>query len=555
MMENQNYIFEYYQKIKDGRIIVGQWILLLYTYLIQGLETKLFYFDSKKARKAIRFIENFVHHNKGELAPQLVKLELWQKAMISVIFGIVGVDGTRYFREVFILIGRKCGKSLLAAGIAEYMAYADGEYGADVYFLAPKLDQTDIVYNAFWQSVQQEPDLMAGTKKRKPDIYIAETNTSIKRIAFSAQKSDGFNPHCTVADEVAAWKGDPGIKQYEVMRSALGSRRQPLTIGITTANYINDGIFDEIFKRATAMLLGRSKEKKLLAFLYMIDDLEKWNDLTELQKSLPNLGVSVKVDFILEEIAAAESSLTKKAEFMCKYCNIKQNSSQAWLKAQDIEACFGEPLRIEDFNRCYAVSGLDLSRTTDLTAAVVVIEKDERLNVFAHFWLPAEKLEEATARDGLPYAQYVKRGWLSLSGDNFVDYHDCENWLVDLLQTKKIYPLKNGFDRYCAQYLVQDLKQKGFHMDDVFQGTNLTPVIYELEGLIKDKRIYFGENELLKIHLLGSALKKDTELNKVRLVKLSQTEHVDGTAALLDAICMRQKWWTEIGKRLQNKGR
>ena len=197
-MENQNYIFEYYQKIKDGRIIVGQWILLLYTYLIQGLETKLFYFDSKKARKAIRFIENFVHHNKGELAPQLVKLELWQKAMISVIFGIVGVDGTRYFREVFILIGRKCGKSLLAAGIAEYMAYADGEYGADVYFLAPKLDQTDIVYNAFWQSVQQEPDLMAGTKKRKTDIYIAETNTSIKRIAFSAQKSDGFNPHCTV---------------------------------------------------------------------------------------------------------------------------------------------------------------------------------------------------------------------------------------------------------------------------------------------------------------------------------------------------------------------
>ena len=548
-----NWILKYYQHIKDGTITAGAWIHLLYERIIQGLEKKSFFYDQKRAEKAISFLESFMHHSKGHLAPQLVVLEEWQKAALSCMFGIVDADGTRHFREVMWLMGRKCGKSLLASGIAEYMTYADGEYGADVFFLAPKLDQTDIVYNDFWQSVEHEPSLKAVTEKRKTDIYIKMSNTSVKKIAFSQKKSDGFNPHLTVCDEIAAWPGDAGIKQYEVMTSALGSRRQPLVLSITTANYVNDGIYDELTKRSTAILMGRSNESRLLPILYMIDDVKKWNDLSELQKSIPNLGVSVSVDFMLEEIAKAEVSLTNKREFLCKYCNIKQNSSKAWLDAHAIEACFGEELDIKDFRNCYAVGGIDLSQTTDLTAAICIIEKAGILNVFAKFFLPERKLEEATARDGLPYEIYIKKGWLQLSGENFVDYHDCQDWFVKLLTEEKIYPLKVGYDRYSSQYLVQEMKDiYSFHMDDVYQGFNLTPVIRETEGLIKDKKFNFGNNELLKIHLLNSALKIDTELNKIRLVKISPQEHVDGTAALLDAMCVRQKWWTEIGGQLEN---
>ena len=349
-----NYILRYYQEIKNGTTAAGRWVIAVYTFIVKGLEDRLFFYNPKKAERAIWFIENFAHHSKGKLAPGLLKLELWQKAMLSCIFGIVKENGTRQFREVFIVIGRKCGKSILACAIAEYMAYADGEYGADIFFLAPKLDQTDIVYNDFWQSVEKEPELLAITKSRKTDVYIAETNTQIKKIAFSQKKSDGFNPHCTVCDEVAAWQGDAGIKQYEVMTSALGSREQPLVLAITTENYINDGIYDDLMKRSTRVLMGDSRELQLLPFIYQIDDLKKWNDISELRKSLPGLGVSVSVDFMLNEIAKAEGSLAAKSEFMCKYCDIKQSSSQAWLKSEDIDRAFsGECLKLEDFTKCY----------------------------------------------------------------------------------------------------------------------------------------------------------------------------------------------------------
>lgn len=549
----QNYIYEYYQQIQDGRQTVGIWIRLVYEMIIKGLEQKLFYFDQKKANHAIRFIENFCHHSKGRLAPGLLTLELWELAMISCIFGIMDWDGRRQFREVFILVGRKCGKSLLAAGIAEYMAYADREYGADVYFLAPKIDQTEIVYNAFWRSVELEPDLRRATKKRKSDLYIAETNTTIKKIAFSAQKSDGFNPHCTINDEIAAWKGDAGLKQYEVMTSALGSRLQPLTVSITTANYINDGIFDELFKRSTRVLKGDGREMRLLPFLYMIDDVEKWYSLDELQKSLPNLGVSVSVDYMLEEIAKAEGSLSKKIEFLTKYCNIKQNSSVAWLPAKLVEAACGEQIDPEMLKNSYCVGGIDLSQTRDLTSACAVIEKDGQLYVLSHFWMPGEKIDDAIQRDGLPYQIYIQRGLLSPSGDNFVDYNDCLNWFRELVEKYKIFPLKVGYDRYSAQYLVQQMKEYGFHMDDVYQGENLYGVIQETQGMLEDGRIRIGDNDLLKVHMLDSALKMSTERGRGRLIKLKPSVHIDGMAALLDAMTVRQKYYGEIGEQLKNE--
>lgn len=549
-----NYIYEYYQKINDGTIIAGKWIHLLYEYIVKGIENKDFYLNLKKANKAVNFIESFCHHSKGAAAPDLIKLELWQKALLSCIYGIVDDNGLRVFREVLIVMGRKQGKTILASGIMQKMIYADGELGADTYCIAPKIDQTELVFNDYWFSVQEEPELLDITKKRKYDVYIQATNTTVKRLPFSSKKSDGFDPHLTVCDEIASWPGAPGLKQYEVMASAIGARKQPLIVSITTAGYENEGIYDELMKRATRFLMGDSQEKQLLPFLYMVDDVEKWNDITELQKSLPNLGVSVSVDFILNQIDIAEGSLSKRAEFIVKYCNIKQNSSQAWLSANVIRKASGPALALEDFRDCYCVGGIDLSQTTDLTACCIVIEREGKHYVFARFFMPSSKLEEATARDGLPYEMFIQRGILQLSGDNFVDYNDVFAWFRMLVEEYQILPLKVGYDRYSSQYLVQQMKQYGFHMDDVFQGENLTPVIREFEGTIADGVINIGDNDLLKVHLLDSAIKNNSETRRVKLVKLNQYSHIDGTAALLDAYTVRQKWFTEIGSQLVNKG-
>lgn len=546
-----NYIFAYYQAIEDGSVVVGQWIKRFYRYIVKGLQEQSFFFDQKRASKAIRYIETFCHHSEGR--SDVIKLELWQKAFVSVVFGILDGNGNRQFREVVLIMARKNGKTLFASAIISYCTFLDGEYGAKTFCVAPKLDQADLVYEAFWQSTLNEPELARRIKRRKSDLYVAESNSSIKKIAFNAKKSDGFNPSLTICDEISSWPGDQGLKQYEVMKSALGARRQPLILSISTAGYINEGIYDELIKRSTRFLLGDSREKRLAPFLYIIDDIGKWNDINELRKSNPNLGVSVSVDYLLEEIAVAEGSLSKKMEFVTKYCNIKQNSSQAWLPTDAVEKCSGERLNFENFRSSYCVGGIDLSRTTDLTACVAVVEKNDRLKVFAKFFLPSEKLEEATARDGLPYPLYVQRGLLKLSGENFVDYHDCFDWFRMLVEQYQILPLKVGYDRYTAQYLVQDMENYGFQMDDVFQGFNLTPVIRETEGLMKDGVFDIGDNDLLKAHLLNMGMKMDVESGRMRPVKISVNDHIDGGAALLDAMTVRQKWGAEIGQQLKNK--
>lgn len=572
-MAGDNWIYTYYQGIKDGTYTVGKWIRLIYERIIQDLESKRYFFDQKKANDAITWIESHCFHTEGPLAPGFIKLEVWQKAFFSCVYGLVDAEGRRQFREIVLLVGRKNGKTKIASASGSYTFQLEGGYGARVFCIAPKLDQADLVYNDIWTMITLDPEWQALrdevketdqrgrlvnddsmlARHRQTDLSIPGTNSTVKKIAFSAKKSDGFNPSLAICDEVAAWAGDAGLKQYEVMKSGMGARPEGILLSCTTAGYISDGIYDELIKRSTRFLLGDSKERKLLPFLYMIDDIDKWNDINELRKANPNLGVSVSVDYMLEEIAIAEGSLSKKAEFMCKYCNIKQNSSLAWLPAQAIEAISGDAIEIESLRGSYCVAGLDLSQTTDLTAAIALIEKGGRLNVIAHFWMPSEKIDEATERDGVPYWTYVKRGFLSLSGDNFVDYHDCYRWFEDLIKVHELYPLKVGYDRYSSQYLVKDLEAGGFQCDDVYQGDNLWPVIQELEGVIKDKRIYIGDNDLLKMHLLNSAIKMSTERGRGRLIKINPTSRIDGTAALLDAMCVRQKWYGEIGNQLLNE--
>ncbi len=546
-----NYIQEYYYKIQAGQIVAGKWIRLLYEKITAGLRDGLFYFDDRKASRAIQFIETFCHHCEGR--NDLIKLELWQKAMISCIFGIVDENGLRIFREVVAVMGRKNGKSILASAIIAYTKYLDGEYGAKIYCLAPKLEQAAIVYENFYRMVMAEPELAELVTKRRSDIYMETTNSVTKPLAFNAKKSDGFNPHLTVCDEIASWPAEQGLKQYEVMKSALGARKQPIILSISTAGYVNDGIYDELLMRSTAWLLGNSEERRLLPFLYIIDDVNKWDDIEELKKSNPNMGVSVSPDFFLEEIAVARNSLSKRAEFMTKYCNIKQSSTQAWLPYEVVDGVAGDEYSLEDFRSTYCVGGIDLSQTTDLTACCVVIERAGKLYTFARFFMPANKIDELQEREGVPYRLYVQAGLIQPSGENFVDYNDCFDWFRMLVEEYEILPLQVGYDRYSAQYLVQQMEQYGFHMDDVYQGENLTPVIHECDGLLRDKTLLIGTNNLLKAHFLNVGMKQNAETRKIRPVKIDPRTHIDGFVAVIDALTVRQKWYDQIGEQLKNE--
>ena len=555
--EPKNYILEYYQAITDGSVTVGRWIREWYRQIIEGLQEKRYFFNQKKANLAIRFIETFCRHHEGALAPGLIKLELWQKAMISVIFGIVDEDNVRVFREVMIVIARKNGKTLLAACLMALILFTDPDYGKRIYTVATKMEQARYSYEALFQMIKKDPELSALAQKRRTDIYIEDSNSSAQPIAFSEKKSDGANPSGVVCDELAAWAGMQGLRQYMVMKSALGARRQPVLVSITTAGYVKDGIYDEMIKRSTAVINGTSREKRLAPFLYMIDDEDKWNDINEISKANPNLGVSLTVENMLEEIAAAEQSPSQMAEFKTKVCNIQQNASTAWLRAEEVNKCFEDAekheLTLEDFRHTYALTGLDLSNTSDLTALLLLVQKGDTVWFFARFFMPKNKLEEATARDGIPYQKYVDAGHLILSGENSVDYHDALNIYRDLLFNREILPQKNGYDRYSAAFLIQDMAGMGLHTESVSQGSNLTGVIHDVEDMIRDGKLKSAENNnLMKIHMMDSALQK-YEDNRRRLVKVSSTAHIDGMAALLDAMCMRRNYYLEMEHLLRNE--
>ena len=539
-------------------MVVGKWIRQLYDVIIRGIAEGRWSYDERLARNALNFIERFCHHYKGVLAPKRLKLSLWQRAAISLIFGIVDDHGRRQFREVFWVVGRKQGKTLLAAAIATYMSYAAGEYGSEIYFLAPKLDQADLCYSALEFNVHAEPELDAITRSTKyRGLMIQETNTMVKKLAFTSKKSDGYSPQFFCADEVAAWPGSNGIRQWEVMVSGTGAREEPLGMAISSGGYENEGLFDELMKRSTAFLMGNSREQHILPIIYMVDDAEKWNDLEELKKALPGLGESVSEEFIRKEIATAEESIPKAIEVKVKYANLKQALSTCWLRAEDINKAFGHHKGLEEIRGHYCVGGIDLSQTTDLTSACIITEIDGTLWTHSHFWLPNKRLEEATRRDNIPYEIYIRKGFLSLSGEEFINNDDVLLWFMDLVKTWKIYPLIVGYDRWSAQDLVQKLEAKHFKTDSVTQGFNLSGVSDIFEGMLREGRIRdMDDNDLLKIHFADAAQQMESNAEQAhprkKLVKISKNAHVDGMAAILDAMAMRQFKWDQLGRRLMN---
>ena len=541
--------------------MVGKWIRMLYDVLMQGISENRWFYDDRLAHNAVGFIERFCHHYKGQLAPRRIRLDLWERAGIESIFGIVDGEGKRQFSQVFWPVGRKQGKTLIAGGIGTYMGFAAGEYGSEIYYLAPKLEQADLAYSALEFNVHAEPELDAITKSTKyRGLVIQETNTIIRKLAFTSKKSDGYNPMFYCADEVAAWPGVNGLRQWEVMASGTGARREPLGLAISSGGYENDGLYDELMKRGTAFLMGNSREQHILPIIYMIDDPEKWDDLTELKKSLPGLGISVSEEFIRKEIDTAHESISKEIEFKTKYCNIKQNLSTAWLRAEDIEKAFGWHKPMEQLAKKYCVVGIDLSQTTDLTSCCLICEVDGILWVHSHFWLPNKRLEEATKRDGIPYEIYIKKGFLSLSGEEFINNDDVLLWCMDLVKTWKIYPLMVGYDRWSAQDLVAKLEKKHFHTDSVTQGFNLSSVSDTFEGMLREGRIRdMDDNGLLKIHMADAAQQMESNTENAhprkKLVKISKNAHVDGVAAILDAMAMRQFKWDKLGARLENRRR
>jgi phage terminase large subunit-like protein len=540
-----NYVREYWNKIESGEVVTSKRVKAVYGRLIDEMDAEddssLYYFDEETGERPILFIERFCKQSQGTLGAPL-RLELFQKAYIQTLFGwLERESGFRRFRETMFLVGRKNGKSTLLAAIALYMLVADYEGAAEIYSVATKKDQAKKTLTEAVNMVKQSPELRAIVKKRRNDIYFPATASVFEALASDSNTLDGLNSHAVIIDELHAIR-DRNL--YEVMKQSTSSRRQPLVIMITTSGTVRESIFDQIYELACNIADGKTDkdgkplEPTFLPILYELDKREEWTDPQKWMKANPGLGTIKQYSTLANFVERAKNSPEDLPGVLCKDFNVKATGPSSWLSFEDVQsAATFEPKEV--FNT-YAVGGCDLSATTDLTCASLLIRRsadDPTIYVLQHYFLPQKKidaLEEHNTQEA-PYKVWAERGLLTICEGNRVDYSEVTSWFVQMREEYKIDAFKVGYDRALAGYWVDEMKANGFDMCAVAQGPfTWSQPMREMGAAFADKKVNYNKNPVLLWCLTNVAVKK-SGVNNIQPVKITEKRRIDGAVSLLNA--------------------
>jgi phage terminase large subunit-like protein len=532
-----NYVRDYLEKIECGEVLVGNEIKQVYLRMVREMEESTsFYFSEKAGSHAIHFIETFCRHYEGELAGQVVKLELWQKAFVQNVFGWleVGTD-IRRFREYLLEVPRKHGKSFLSGCIATYMLVADGEQGAQVYTLATKYDQAKIVYDVARAIIEQSPELLNLVKPTREGMRFKATRSILKALASESKTMDGLNVHFACMDELHQIK-DRNL--YDVIRQGMKSRQQPLLGIITTSGFFREGIYDAQHEYATNVALGTVKDDRLFPVIYKLDTDDDWTDPKMWPKANPGLGTIKSYQQLADDVEKAKNDPSYLPTLLCKDFNLPQTDVLTWLP---YDSCVNEKLiDINYLKKSYAIGGCDLSATTDLTCATLLIRKphDEILYVLQKYFLPKSKVEDVTSNKEAPYKLWAEQGWLHVCDGATVDYHAVSEWFVSMVKEHDIRPLWICYDAALSGYWREEMDAYGFEMEKIRQGSfTWTYPMKRLGGLLTDHLVNYGNNPILRWCLLNTGAKAMNAdgITSIQPVKTSRTKRIDGMVSLLNA--------------------
>lgn len=542
-----NYILEYWNAIQAGTVTVSKRVKKIYQKLAADLDASdsEYIFDEAKACRPIDFIEQFTRHSKGEWAGKSVTLELFQKAYISALFGFVHKEtGLRRYSETLFMVGRKNGKSTMLAGLALYMLMADNEPGAEVYSVATKKDQARLIFDEAHNMVQQSPHIGGLVKKRKTDLYFPMAMGKFQPLGKNSDTLDGLNAHCVIIDELHAVR-DRNL--YEVMKQSQNSRRQPLLIMITTAGTVRECIFDDIYTYACSVVDGTIQDDHFLPVIYELDSRKEWTDAATWQKANPGLGSIKKLDGLLEKVERAKNNPKDLSGVLVKDFNVRETSSSAWLTFEDInnEATFD----LARFKNCYAIGGADLSITTDLTCATLLMldpETEERF-VTQMYWLPHDNFDQRVRVEKIPYDKWKERGLLRLCNGNSISYGDVTAWFMEMVNEYGITPAWIYYDSYSAKYWVEEMEAAGFQMVRCIQGAKtLSLPMQQMGADLQAKRINYNNHPMLKWCLTNTGIFTDRNGNIVPIKAQGAKQRIDGAASLLDAYVGLMEHYTEF---------
>jgi len=490
------------------------------------------WFDRDAAREAIDFFAAYLVHVKGEKAGEPFVLEPWQQAIVANLFGWKRPDGARRYREALIFVARKSGKSLLAAGIALYMLFMDGEQGAEIYTAAAERDQAALVFDVAKQQVLRSPELSAACQVFRKAITVERMGSVLKAISAEADTKHGYNSHCVIVDELHAQRTRELV---DVLVTSTGARRQPLVVHITTSDYEREGsICNQIHKYASDIRDGLIEGRSFLPVIYEASRDDDWTDPAVWKKANPNLGVSISAEYLETECKKAQDSPAYENTFKRLHLNIRTEQADRWLVMARWDACAGEVDRVALQGRaCYA--GLDLSSTTDLSALVLVFPAGESYTVLPYFWIPEDRAVERERRDRVPYLAWARDGFIERTPGEVIDYQFIRRRLKDLADRYKIRKL--GIDPWNAtQLATQLLEEDGFPVEMFRQGyQTMNSPAKKLYDLHIAGQLAHGGHPVLRWMAANVAIDTDPAEN-IKPSKKRSFERIDGIVATIMAI-------------------
>lgn len=540
-----NPVLEYWREIESGKVRASKKVREMYRRLAANIETprEPWIYDDDRACHALFFIEGYCKHTKGKWGGKPVILEPWQRAMIAAAFGFIDVKtGLRRFQTVLLVVGRKNGKSTLSAAVGLYLAIADGEPGAEIYCAATKKDQAKIIWLEAKRMVRKSPAL----NKRLKCLVAEITGRTgkydgcvMKPLGADSETLDGLNVHGALEDEIHAW---PGLDLHNVIIDGMTAREQPMAFITTTAGTVRNGLYDELYAEAQNMLDGIDgfENDRMLAVIYELDSVEDLDDEENWQKANPGLGTIKNMDTLRRKVQKARVNPRYMQNLLCKDFDMIATADDAWLSFDEIEntATF-DP---EILRNCYAIGGADLSATTDLSCASLIVRrpKDDTVYVLQHYFIPEKRVEIVEA-DGktkeAPYRTWEKRGLITICPGNVVDFHEVTRWFVRMYEEYEIRPLWICYDRALAGYWVQEMEDY-FDMERTPQGAyTWSQPMKEMGAAFAAHKVNYNNNPMLKWNLSNTRAKSKNAdgIETIEPKKISEKMRIDGTVSLLNA--------------------
>lgn len=544
------YLEEYRDEIRRGNIIAGYELITALDQYIANMRNPRYKYDTREAYKRIEFIETFIKLTKSPFYGKPMKLMLWQKAFIECLYSFkIAETGFDRFKRTILLIARKNTKSETcnALGFTELMI---GNPGADIVCSSNDDSQANILFEGIDTMRRMFDPKGKRTHKNLQHICNKKTDSKVFKLSDKTQNKEGRNIDFAIIDEVHEMRDSVIINSVDQSQSL---KDNPKRIIITTEGFTNDGALDNELIYARKVLNGEYEDETILIWLYTQDsEAEIWQDESTWQKSNPTLGIVKKYDYLRERLNKAKIDKAERVFTLCKDFNIKQNNAESWLLPDDYKY-IQEIHTLEDFRNCYCLAAVDLSETTDLTNAKILIMRpgDPTKYIFSHYWIPESKLIKSDDKNaGANYKEWAKAGLMTICPGNDNDLAAVADWLAGLKKQYGIKIVKCGYDVRFAKEFVNRMNDYGIETEIIQQTTAVMSSPMKLvEADLKSQLINYGNNPIDE-WCLGNASMQIDNLGRVMCIKINsqQERRIDGAVTLIILFATLQRFKSEYMK-------